>query len=281
MTLCKNLSIIHSMQLRVLHLNIFQGKFLPDIITYVKQHDFDLLHFQEVTGGNFSKGGVWSGKRAHFTTSNPNTVGLNCFSEIKKQLGFQGILNTTITKRADHASYFGNATFFKPFLKLVATKELFLKKYAEIKDLPMPPQDSPRAALTTVFTFGKKEIAFINCHLAWGPTGDDQPHKLEQGKILHEYVQSLKQPFVLTGDFNVDKNSQVVKWMEELGRNLVVEHGITNTLNPNIHSAQQLFPKGLGVDFAFVSKSLTITDFHLVDVPDLSDHLGLSLTLEI
>jgi endonuclease/exonuclease/phosphatase family metal-dependent hydrolase len=47
------------------------------------------------------------------------------------------------------------------------------------------------------------------------------------------------------------------------------------------HAAKQLFPPGLGVDFAFVSKNISVTDFHLVDTPDLSDHLGLSLTIDV
>ncbi|MBP9719471.1 MAG: hypothetical protein KBD46_03295 [Candidatus Levybacteria bacterium] len=268
------------MQLKLLQLNIFQGKFLPQIIDYVKKHDFDILQFQEVSGGSMSKGGVWSGERAGMTASNPKTVGIDCFETIKEKLTYQGVLNITIAKRDDHTSYFGNATFFKPTLKLEAMQEIFLKPYGEVGDTPFPPQDAPRAALTTTFSLNNKDITFINCHLAWGPTSEDEPHKVAQGKILYEYVKSLTTPFVLTGDFNVDQNSQVVTWMNSLGRNLVTEKGIINTLNPNIHPAK-VFPPGLGVDFAFVTKDIKVTDFHLVDTPDLSDHLGLSLTLEI
>lgn len=270
------------MRLKLLNLNIFQGKFLPQVLEYIEHNDFDILQFQEVSGGRFSKGGLWSGHRQELTVANLQTVGIDCFKEIKEALGFEGVLNTVLAKRDDAASYFGNATFFKPTLKLIATKQLFLKPYAEIGEVAMPPQEAPRAALTTVFSFNNKSIiSFINTHLAWGPTGDDQPHKVAQGKILYEYVKKVSTPFVLTGDFNVDSNSQVVSWMSQLGRNLVTEKGITNTLNPHLHAAKVLFPKGLGVDFAFVSKELTVSDFTLVDSPDLSDHFGLSLTLEV
>lgn len=269
------------MLIKLLHLNIFQGKFLPEIIDYVKEHDFDILQFQEVSGGSMSKGGVWSGNRALQTEANPETVGIDCFATIKKELHMEGILNTTIAKRDDHASYFGNATFFKPTLKLEAMQEIFLKPYAEAGDTPIPPADAPRAALATTFALEGNSYTFINCHLAWGPTDEDEPYKIEQGKILYEYVKSLQNPFILTGDFNVNKNSQTVSWIEELGRNLVVEKGITNTLNPNVHAAKHLFPPGLGVDFAFVTKDITVKDFQLIDTPDLSDHLGLSLTVEI
>lgn len=269
------------MVLTLLHLNIFQGKFLPLIIDFLKEHPYDILQFQEVSGGKMSKGGIWSGPRELHTVANPETVGIDCFATLKKELGYEGVLNTTIARRDDHASYIGNATFFKRTLHMTHVKEIFLKPYAEAGDTPIPPAQAPRAALVTTFLLDSKPYTFINCHLAWGPNSDDEPYKVEQGKMLYEYVKSLNNPFVLTGDFNVDARSQIVKWMEKLGVNLVTQKEITNTLNPNEHAAKNLFPEGLGVDFAFTSKEINVTDFHLVDTPDLSDHLGLSLTIEI
>jgi len=269
------------MTLTLLHLNIFQGKFLPLIIDFLKTHPHDILQFQEVSGGQMSKGGVWSGHRQLDTVANPETIGVDCFETIKKELGYEGVLNITIAKRNDAASYVGNATFFKRTLHMTHVKELFLHPYAEAGDTPISPQDAPRAVLSTTFLLNNQPYTFINCHLAWGPTSDDEPHKIAQGKKLYEYVKSLTTPFVLTGDFNVDQRSQVVAWMSTLGKNLVLEKGITNTLNPHTHAAKVLFPAGLGVDFAFVSKEINVTDFHLIDTPDLSDHLGLSMTLEI
>lgn len=268
------------MTIKLLHLNIFQGKFLPQVIEYIKTHDFDILHFQEVSGGSFSKGGTWSGEREKLTTPNPQTIGIDCFQTIKDVLSYEGILLPLTAKRHDASSYFGNATFFKPSLKLIEAKHVYLKPYMDTGDTPIPAQDMPRAAISAVFSLHKKNVAFINAHLAWGPTSRDKPYKIEQGKILYEYVQSLTSPFVLTGDFNVEKSSQIVTWMQEVGKNLVVQHHITNTLNPRVHAAKHLFPPGLGVDFAFTSPLLTVSDFHLVDTPDLSDHFGFSLTLE-
>jgi len=269
------------MALKLLHLNIFQGKFLPRIIDFLKETPYDILQFQEVSGGSMSKGGLWTGPRELHTVANPETIGIDCFATIKKELGYEGVLNTTIAKRYDHASYIGNATFFKRTLHMTHVKEIFLKPYAEVGDTPIPPAQAPRAALSTTFLLDSKSYTFINCHLAWGPNSEDEPYKVTQGEMLYEYIKSLSTPFVLTGDFNVDQNSQIVKWMESLGKNLVLEKGITNTLNPTEHAAKNLFPQGLGVDFAFTSKEITVTDFHLIDSPDLSDHLGLSLTLEI
>lgn len=269
------------MTLKLLHLNIFQGKFLPQIIDFVKAHDFDILQFQEVSGGSMSKGGMWTGAREDMTTANPETVGIDCFATIKKELGYEGVLNVTTAKRHDANSYIGNATFFKKSIKLVDTRTIFLQPYAEQGDTPIPSKELPRSALITTFLLSGKEIPFINCHLAWGPDHKDEPYKLVQAKKLYEYLQNLHSSFILTGDFNVDKQSKIVSWFNTLAVNLVTQHDITNTLNPNIHAAKILFPIGLGVDFAYATKDITVTDFHLVDTPDLSDHLGLSMTLEV
>lgn len=267
------------MPIKLLQLNIFQGKLLPAVLEYIKQSQFDILQLQEVSGGSFSKGGLWTGPRATLTESNPETIGIDCFQIMKEELGYEGIMNKTIVRRSDAKSYIGNATFFKPSVPLKAAKELFLKPYVET-DEHIDAQDAPRAALMTTFLLNNKEVTFINCHLAWGPTPEDEPYKIDQAKILIDYIKSLKTSFVLTGDFNVTADSQIVKWMNEIGRNLNLENNITNTLNPDIHAAKVLFPKGLAVDYAFASKQILVSDFHVVDKPNLSDHFGLSLTLD-
>jgi endonuclease/exonuclease/phosphatase family metal-dependent hydrolase len=159
----------------------------------------------------------------------------------------------------------------------------FLKPYAEyeteeeMRDYPAHPTN----ALDVVFEVSGQRIHCINTHLVWGPNPKDEPYKLEQGKVLYEYVKNLTEPFVLSGDFNVTPDSQIVRWIDELGVNHAVKHGITNTLNGNLHRAKVLFPKGLAVDFLYTSPSLQVTDFTLIDTPDLSDHYGLAITIEM
>jgi len=252
------------MQLKLLQLNIEKGKRFEDIVRYVLQEDFDILQFQEVTGGSISEDGREN------------------FPALKQELGYEGIQAVAWRLKDDSMSYLSNATFFKPSLKPISSHREFLKPYAELsQDEYLDIPSRPTCALEVVFPLNGKNIHFINTHLVWGPTPVDEPYKLEQGKVLYEYVKSLTEPFVLSGDFNVTPDSQIVQWMNELGRNHVVEHGITNTLNPNIHRVKHLFPKGLAVDFLYTEKSLQVTDFHIVDSPDLSDHFGLSATIEI
>ncbi len=269
------------MVIKLFHLNIFQGKFLSEIISFLQQSSFDILQFQEVTGGVLSRGGVWTGPRGGLTQPNEHTVGVDCFGTLKKRLLYQGVMVKTIGKKNDPSSYYANATFYRQHLQLLEKKEIFLKAYMEMGHEFIPADKAPRAALITKFIINEKPYYFVNTHLAWGPTPDDQPYKLEQAKKLYEYVKALDAPFVLTGDFNLTENSQVVRWFEGIGRNLIKEYNIVNTLNPRIHAAKTLFPKGLAVDYAFAHQSLKVVDFSLVDAPDLSDHFGFMLTLDL
>jgi endonuclease/exonuclease/phosphatase family metal-dependent hydrolase len=260
----KNLVQYILVRITLLHLNIEEGKRQDTIIEYVKQHNFDVLMFQEVTAGE------------------ANYRGTENFPSLKAALGYDGIQSVYWRLKDDPGSYMSNATFFKPLLPPVTSKTIFLKPYRALTREEMSDYSIySMSALDTVFTINDKNIHFINTHLVWGPTPEDKPYKLEQGKRLYEYVKSLTEPFVLSGDFNVTADSQIVKWMDELGVNHSVEHGLTNTLNPNTHRVKHLFPKGLAVDFLYTEKSIEVTDFKLVDAPDLSDHYGLQVTLDV
>lgn len=251
-----------TMPLTFLQLNIEEGRFQEDIYAYVKKHDFDILHFQEVTSGEHNK------------------RGLENFPEIKKELGYEGIQSIYWRLKEDTHTYMSNATFFKSSLKPLSSKEVFLKPFELLSREQMKDYPSHAASLLdVVFQLDSTPVHFINTHLVWGPTPEDKPYKLEQGKVLHDYIRSLREPFLLSGDFNVTPQSEIVTTLDTLAINHVVHAGITNTLNPQTHRVQSLFPKGLAVDFLYTASSLRVSDFTLVDTPNLSDHYGLSLTI--
>lgn len=241
---------------RFLNLNIYKGKFLEKVIDFVDQEEFDLVHFQEASGGSIS-----------------NHAAHDDFGVLTQQLGLQGKLAAAMGLQGEPQAYFGNATFYHPKkLNLVNTQILRLSPYREIANYPNRRiEDDPRCALILTFRVGNQELISINTHLAWGPRPDDKPYKLKQAQILIDYVKQLKQSFILSGDFNVTSDSQIVQSLNQIARNVTLEEGITNTLNPNIHRVKSLFPPGLLVDFVYVSPEIKVTDFEVKPV-DLSDH---------
>lgn len=253
------------MRIKLLQLNIEAGSRYSDLIKYLKQEQFDLLHFQEVCGGKFSR------------------IGNDNFSALKDELTLHGDLAISMNQIHDKSSYFANATFYKPNLIPLKKQIVWLHPFREVEEIERTDHDLlrslPRNALALQFQINNELIWFINTHLAWGPNPKDEPHKIIQGQKLESFIANLTDPFILSGDFNVDKDSSVVKSIEKLGVNHAVNAGITNTLNPNVHRAKELFPKGVAVDFIFTSPDLIYENFSLVDKPDISDHLGLKIDI--
>lgn len=254
------------MDLKIFQLNIQGGRMLNEVIAYCKEQDFDIIHFQEVGGGEVSKGG----------TDN--------FLMLKESLSMEGILSIATQKKSDPASYYGNATLYKSKFDLLSSEILWLKPYQEFDTWIVGGEfakDLPRNAIALQFSYNKKTFWTINTHLAWGPTPYDEPYKIKQVTKLQNFLKKMEDAFILSGDFNITKDSEIVRNFDKIAINHAVQSGITNTLNPHLHRAQQLFPRGLAVDFIYTSFGLEARDFELVDSPDLSDHYGMKITVTL
>jgi endonuclease/exonuclease/phosphatase family metal-dependent hydrolase len=254
------------MKLKILQLNIEGGRKLDDVISYWKREQFDILQLQEVAGGSLSRAGI------------------DTWEALQNELGYRGELVPYIRLRNTPQSYSGIATLFHPTFKVDEKNIFWLREFYELSSFDRTNvaliKNLPRCVLALRFLFEQRPLWCINTHLAWGPTPVDEPYKIEQGQKLISFIKSLKEPFVLSGDFNVTSDSQIVAELEKLGVNHARNHGITNTLNPTLHRAQELFPEGLGVDFLFTSPNLQASGFSLINTPDLSDHYGLRITVE-
>ncbi len=249
------------MDLKLLQLNIFEGKYLENILAFLKKEDFDIICLQEVAGGSVSQSGE------------------DNFNEIRKELGFNGLLNMSWKIRSDPQSYFGNAILYKQNLKVENARSIFMKPFEEFES-PDLPNDWSRSAIFMDFTFDNQKITVGTTHLARGETPYDKPYKEEQANKLLDFLKTIKTPLILTGDFNLVPETKIINSFSENLRNLTVETKITNTLNPRTHKLKDKLPNGLAVDYIFVSDEIKVKEFKLID-QNLSDHLGLSLTFQV
>jgi endonuclease/exonuclease/phosphatase family metal-dependent hydrolase len=264
------------MQLSLLHLNIWEGAFIDHIIEYIKRNDFDILHFQEVNSGSMSRGGYYNQKIKAGTPLNSKTAGIDCYSVLKDALPeYHSHQVITWRYQENPNSYVSNATFFKPSFTCIRQEIIRHTNNTQITENTFfPIEDHPRASLAVLLESNNKKIWSINTHLAWGPTPEDADYKMVQAERLYNFIEKLDKPFILSGDFNMTPDTQVVKMFEKLGRNLTATDNITNTLNPRIHGVKALFPPGLAVDYIFVSPEIKAEKFVVME-EDLSDHLGL------
>lgn len=253
-------------KIKILQLNIFRGKFIDTIINYIKKNDFDIVHLQEVTTGKVSFNNISCPEHLHASFQNTHTM------EYAK----------TWESAEDTNGSFGNATLYRNFFSLAQKKILRLKPFRKIPDFEKRHvDDDPRLALGLLLSYQEKRFWSLNTHLAWSPTSKDTPEKLSQGKKLVEFIKGINDPFILSGDFNVDTESQIISWLSLYGKNLIAENSLTNTLNPRTHYAKSLFPMGVAVDFIFTAHKIRVENFQVIDEPDLSDHFGLSATLSL
>lgn len=269
------------MTIKLLQLNIWKGRFLPQIIDYVKKNDFDILHFQEVSAGEMTGAANNYRNPEHNEHGYANKIaGQNCFEEIKES-GFNGYEIRTMWYEDDPDSYQGIATFYKPEFKLLSSQEVCLKDFKAVPRTHNKWEDVGRAAIIADFEKDGTRFKTVNTHMAWGEHPRDEQYKIDQAKKLYDELVKVEIPFVLSGDFNVIAETKTASMFDMLATNLTKQKNITNTLNPRTHSVKELFPKGLAVDFIFTSPEITVKDFQLVDTPDLSDHFGLKVEVEI
>lgn len=255
------------MRLSILQLNINGLSYKDNLFDFLSSRPYDILQFQEVAGEDTRVGSMYS--------KEDNFLILQSFF----QDTYAGFLSKT-DEITPHG-YFGNATFIKSSLSVVEQKVVWLHKRNE----PFPSTSKDVEDLSRNILCLKiatpSPLWLLNTHLTWGPSEKDTSTKLNQSLPLVEFVASLQDPFILTGDFNVDSTSLIVRGLEHYGRNLSREYHLTNTLNPDTHRVHHLFPPGLAVDYIFTNFSTKVTRFKPIEDIDLSDHLGLEAEIEI
>jgi endonuclease/exonuclease/phosphatase family metal-dependent hydrolase len=250
--------------MKILNLNIYGGKYYDEIISFLKQNEYDIICFQEVTGG-----------RMGFTDS-------DSFQNLRNDLGMEAEIVISTNFVGDKNSYDGNAIFYKNSLIPGNKKEIFLYPFSETKLDETDFRFRPRTAISLDFQINNKPITIINTQLAWSLIPETTQIKEEVGQKLFNFVKEIKNDFILMGDFNLESNNKVVHQFDSLAQNLIQMHNIKNTLNPRTHrAAKEIFPKGLAVDFVFITPGIKAKEFKLLDNFDLSDHFGLSLAFEV
>jgi endonuclease/exonuclease/phosphatase family metal-dependent hydrolase len=243
---------------------MYMGKKMPELLAHLKKEQYDIISMQEVSGGDVS-----------FHKQ-------NAFQQIC-DLGYDGQLVVTWRRPGDKQSFFGQAIFFKSTFTLLDSKEIWLKPYMEIPDNKnFDYTQFPKAVLSVTLEKEGKQFDVLSAHLAWSKRAIDTEEKMRQAKIFLEYMETVNKPYLLTGDFNLAPDTEIISWFDKLATNQGTKHNITNTINPRIHkAADELFPEGLVVDYVYTTPQITVDDFKVLENIDLSDHLGLSATGKI
>ena len=259
------------MQLKILQLNTWAGTHFDKIEDFITKNDFDILCLQEIAGPNSHVGNLHSSEDQFLK-----------FQQLLQNTHYGEMAIATRFSSDPINSYDANAIFYKKDFSLTHKDVLTLTKGID----PFPSsmttyEENGRNTLRLTLTKDEKIVDVISAHLAWAPTHSEQPHQRAQNKHLIAYIQELKNPFLLAGDFNIDPEQPTILDLEKYTQDLTKEYNVANTIDPVYHHAWEKLAPGFPVDYIFVSPSIRVIDFTVLDTIHLSDHFGLTAVVEI
>lgn len=161
-------------------------------------------------------------------------------------------------------------------------KNIEVTGFGELKTYPTDSEVAQRLAITLTGNFNYvkvrshgREILVGNLHGLWQQEGKvDTAPRLEQSRILHQFLDSIDIPIVLCGDFNIRPDTQSMALLESRLSNLIKDYGITST-RTEFYKKPEKFS-----DYVLISPELEVDTF---DVPavSVSDHRPLSVSLRL
>ncbi len=173
-----------------------------------------------------------------------------------------------------HLENYGLAMFVKKTLPILESGEVFVhreKGYLPDGDVGLHARNVQYVTIETE----KGHRTVCNFHGLWNGKGKtDSEDRLRQSDNIIQFLQELKNPYVLCGDFNLLPETESLQKLERFGlRNLIKENGITST-RTSFYTKPEKF-----ADYTLVSDGIQVNTFRIL--PDeVSDHSAMFLDFE-
>lgn len=257
------------MDISVLQLNFCQGQYLENFVPLIGQYAPDIITLQEVTGGEYSRSGF------------------DNYDYLYRELG--GIYDMSLIPRfhnvGDPSSYFANVTLTRKELGR-ANHRVVRLNYHETTDTPTVPKEGyldPIRYPYSVLVTRVNALTIFNGHFTITQDKDPgySPLKIFRNQILLDEIKSTEGPWILAGDFNtLAHDESVTMLVPEGGHNLILEHGINNTINPISHPEWSAIrmrneERGVNCDNIITSRGIETISVRVLNGNVVSDHLPL------
>lgn len=250
--------------MRIISLNIWGGKAgRENLLAFFKDHEetTDIFCLQEVLSA------------AHSHMEGRLAGGVEIRNE---QIMIRGLQDISAVL-SEHASFFrphfmdnyGLLMFVRRNILVREEGEVFVyrhKGYVSEGDAGNHARNVQYATVETA----SGPITAMNFHGLWNGQGKgDSADRLAQSEKIIEFTKSIRNPFILCGDFNLLPNTESLRKLESAGlRNLVREFGVTST-RTSFYTKPEKF-----ADYIFISNGIDLADFKVL--PDeVSDHAPL------
>lgn len=244
--------------MKIVQLNIWQGKFGKEIIGFLKAEAPDFVCMQEV---NDLKG------RAGYKF-------FATLDEIKEETGFEHVfMSPTYSSRyMERELEYGNAILSR--LPFESTETVFTKgEYVRHFDIEEHDGEIRNLQIGKVKA-GGKDLYILNHHgyrIPRSKAGDSE--SLRQMKLIAGKVRALNGAVIMCGDFNLSPDSESIGVIDKELTNLSAVNGLKRTYN-------QFSIVNAVCDYIFVNDRVKVQDFQMSDEV-LSDHKALVLEFDL
>ena len=235
--------------MKIITLNTWGGR-VSQIDAFILSHasDVDIFCFQEVHAKKTKEADISQKERPEF------------FEELQKLLpDFLGIF----TEQVPHT---GLAIFVRNNLEIEQMDSYVLLSADEL----LPPQNYPR--IVQAITLKDPHITILNFHGTPGGEKKDSPQREKQMDRLHKVLNRYTTEKILLGDFNLRPDTKAISGIENIMRNLVIEHGIKTT-RTKLYKKKDEMPFA---DYIFVTSKINVNEFKVLE-DEVSDHMPLYL----
>jgi len=249
------LKLIHLKIMRLISLNTWCGikyELLKKFLEH-QSKDVDIFCFQEVRNGKY----LDQKKETEEKT--------NLFKEMGEILpAFTGYFTEMITG-------VGIATFVRNNIQIAKIESKQILTAQEIEHIKMSDGNSYYPRVIQSIFLKNKNLVIHNFHGIPGISKKDTPERdLQTNNLLKIIDSNNSKSQIITGDFNLDINTEAISKLSNKLRNLIKESKFKTTRNYNYGKYKEL----PFADYAFISKDLKLNNFAVL--PDeVSDHLAL------
>lgn len=251
------------MKLKVIQVNIYKGKYLDNLISFLKLQSPDIIFMQEVTSGVVNLNGDYA----------------NLFEVLKRKLGYDGVFYASATILDKPDSFQGNAVLTRHTIErsevihLNRQSPMTLEVFGNSDFFP----EFPRSIVEALIDINGIKIYGLSSHGAWTAPPTDNKENFRQAKLIANHLKNLDRPFVMGADMNMPPETRVIRTIEKSAKNLIHGSGIVQTTHPTVH---KIVPRGYLVDYVFTSSEFKKKSIIAPEIL-VSDHLPLVAELEL
>ena len=259
--------------MKLVSFNIWGATIYGPLVEYLGQlsASTDIFCFQEVFSALPGAPKESSGSRMflfdELKTLLPGFVGF--FQPRSTGYDFEQVANPLVSH--------GIAVFVRKDFKVLNYRAEILEQ-SENPDYPV---EGWTMAQVITLEKGNKNFSVINFHgVALPGNKQDTPQRISQMSKLKLVWQGIPEAAkILCGDFNLYPETQSVKILESVSRNLIKEFNIKNTRN-EVSWKKHPDSKQAFADFTFVSEEVKVNSFE-VPYNEVSDHLPMILEFNL